>query len=99
MLHRFTQICLTNKRHKTRSWLRGQTLGESTANLHWSVPLAVLAGEELVVSLQSVALVTEVLNDGLLGEAVARGGVTAVAPVLWFSGGRTHWGDSRDFQS
>lgn len=74
-------------------------MGESTANLHWSVPLAVLAGEELVVSLQSVALVTEVLNDGLLGEAVARGGVTAVAPVLWFSGGRTHWGDSRDFQS
>lgn len=62
-------------------------MSESTADLHRSVPLAVLTGEELVVSLQSVAFITEVLDDGLLGEAVARGGVTAVAPVLWFGGG------------
>ena len=65
-------------------------MGESTANLHRSVPLAVLAGEELVVSLQSVALVTEVLDDGLLGEAVAGRGVAAVAPVLRLGGGQTH---------
>lgn len=63
---------------------------ESAANLHGAVPLAVLAGEELVVPLQSVALVAEVLDDGLLGEAVAGRRVTAVAAVLWLSGGRTH---------
>lgn len=60
---------------------------ETAANLHGTVPLSVLAGEKLVVSLQSVALITEVLYDGLLGEAVAGSRVTAVAPVLGFSGG------------
>lgn len=62
------------------------TLAESAADLHGSVPLSILTGEELVVSLQSVALVTEVLNNGLLGEAVAGGRVTAVAPILWLRG-------------
>lgn len=70
---------------------RGRTLSESAADLHGSVPFSVLAGEELVVSFQSVAFVTEVLDDRLLGEAVAGGGVAAVASVLWFGGGRTHW--------
>ena len=63
---------------------------EAAADLHGTVPLAVLAGEELVVALQSVSLVAEVLDDGLLGEAVAGRRVTAVAPVLWLGGGRTH---------
>lgn len=71
---------------------------ESAANLHGTVPLAVLTGKELVVSLQSVALVTEVLNDGLLGEPVAGRRVTAVAPVLWLSGGRTHWEETRQWR-
>lgn len=69
-------------------------MAESAANLHGSIPLSVLAGEELVISFQSIALVTEVLNDGLLGETVAGGGVTAVAPVLWLGGGRTRWGEA-----
>jgi len=68
---------------------RCQTLCESAADLHGAVPLAVLAGEELVVALQSVSLVAEVFDDGLLGEAVAGRRVTAVAPVLWLSGGGT----------
>lgn len=60
---------------------------ESAADLHGAVPLAILAGEELVVSLQSVTLVAEVLDDGLLGEAGAGRRVTAVAAVLRLSGG------------
>lgn len=71
---------------------------ESAADLHGTVPLAVLAGEELVVALQSVALVTEILDDGLLGEAVAGGWVTAVAPVLWLSGGRAHWEETEQIE-
>lgn len=71
---------------------------EPAANLHGAVPLAVLAGEEFVVPLQSVALVTEVLDDSLLGEAVAGRRVTAVAPVLWFSGGRTHWEEAEEIE-
>lgn len=67
--------------------MRTKTLCESAADLHGTIPLAVLAGEELVVSLQGVALITEVLDDGLLREAVARRRVTAVAPVLWLSRG------------
>lgn len=69
---------------------------ESAANLHGTVPLAILAGEELVVALQSVALVTEVLDDCFLGEAVAGRRVTAVAPILWFSGGRTNWEEAEN---
>lgn len=71
---------------------------EPAADLHGAVPLAVLASEELVVPLQSVALVAEVLDDGLLGEAVAGRRVTAVAPVLWFSGGRTHWEEAEQIE-
>lgn len=71
---------------------------ESAANLHGTIPLAVLAGEELVVALQSIALVTEVLDDSLLGEAVAGRWVTAIAPVLWFSGGRTHWEEAEKIE-
>lgn len=63
------------------------TLCKSTANLHRGVPLPVLAGQELVVSLQSIALITEIFNDSFLGEVVTGRGVAAVAPVLWFSGG------------
>lgn len=62
---------------------------KSTGDLHGAVPLAVLAGEELVVGLQSVALVTEVLDDRFMGEVVTGRRVTAVAPVLWFSGWQT----------
>lgn len=68
-----------------------QTLRKPTADLHGTVPLAVLAGEELVVGLQSVALVAEVLDDRFMGEAVAWRRVAAVAPVLRFSGGQTSW--------
>lgn len=64
---------------------------ETAADLHGTVPLAVLAGEEFVVALQSVALVAEILDDGFLGEAVAGRWVAAVAPVLWLSGRRAHW--------
>lgn len=71
---------------------------ESTANLHGTVPLAILAGEELVVALQSVALVAEVLDDCFLGEVVAGRRVTAVAPVLWFSGGRTNWEEAEKIE-
>lgn len=84
--------------HREVKVSRGLTLScQSAADLHGAVPLAVLAGEELVVALQSVALVTEVLDDSLLGEAVAGRRVTAVAPVLWFSRGRTHCEANRDF--
>lgn len=65
----------------------GQTLRKSAANLHGAIPLAILASEELVVALQSVALVAEVLDDCFLGESVAGRWVAAVAPVLWFGGG------------
>lgn len=68
-----------------------QTLCESTADLHGTVPLAVLAGEELVVCLQSVALVTEVLDDRFMGEVVTGRRVAAVAPILRFSGWQTSW--------
>lgn len=64
---------------------------KSTADLHGTVPLAVLAGEELVVCLQSIALVAEVLDDCFMGEVVTRRRVTAVAPVLRLSGRRTSW--------
>lgn len=60
---------------------------KSAANLHGAIPLAILASEELVVALQSVALVAEVLDDCFLGEPVAGRWMTAVAPVLWFGGG------------
>ena len=59
---------------------------ESAADLHGTVPLAVLAGEELVVSFQGVTLVTEVLDDGVMGERATGRWVAAVAPILWFSG-------------
>lgn len=68
-----------------------QTLCKSTADLHGTVPLAVLAGEELVVCLQSVALVTEVLDDRFMGEVVTGGRVAAVAPILRFRGWQTSW--------
>lgn len=63
--------------------MRSKTLCESAADLHGAIPLAVLAGEKLVVSLQGVALITEVFDDGLLREVAGRW-VTAVAPILWF---------------
>lgn len=72
---------------------------ESAADLHGTVPLAILAGEELVVTLQSVALVTEILNDCFMGQAVAGRRVTAVAPVLWFSGGRTNWEEAQKIKN
>lgn len=82
------RLCLITEMHN-------RTLCESAANLHGAIPLSVLTGEELVVSFQSVALVTEVLDDSLLGEAVARRWVTAVSPILWFSGGWTNWQENK----
>lgn len=70
----------------------GVTWAEAAGDLHGYVPLPILTGEELVVPLQSVALVTEVLYHGLLGEAGAGGRVAPVPSVLWLRGGGTHWG-------
>lgn len=63
---------------------------EPTADLHGRVPLPVLAGEELVVALERVALVTEVLDDCFVGEPVAGRRVAAVTPVLRLRGRQTH---------
>ena len=67
-------------------------MAEAAADLHGRVPLPVLAGEELVVPFEGVPLVTEVLDDGLLGQAMAGCGVTPVSPVLRLRWGRTHYG-------
>lgn len=66
------------------------TLAEAATDLHGRVPLAVLTGEELVVPLEGVALVAEVLDDRLLGQAAAGRRVAAVAPVLRLRGWRAH---------
>lgn len=72
-----------------------QTLCKSTTDLHGTVPLAVLAGKELVVCLQSVAFIAEVLDDRFMGEVVTWRWVAAVAPILRFSGWQTSWDKSK----
>lgn len=74
----------------------GLTLAEAAADLHGRIPLAILAGEELVVPLEGVALVAEVLDDRLLGQAEAGRGVAPVSPVLRLRGRHAHCGADRE---
>lgn len=59
------------------------TLLHEAAELHLAVPLSILAGKVLIVSLQNVAFITKILNHSAVRKSLAWGGVTGVAPVLW----------------
>lgn len=67
-----------------------QTFYESAAALHGTVPLAINTSAKIIVSFQSVALVTEVLDNRPVGEALAARRAAAVTPVLRFGGWGTH---------
>lgn len=77
--------------------LRRQTFYKSAAALHGTVPFAVNASAKIVISFQSVALVTEVLYHCPVGETLAVRRAAAVAPVFWFGRWRTHCKEKRNY--
>lgn len=77
---------ISERQQGGRLTLHQVVLDQMTADRQAWVPLAILAGAVFILSPQGVALIAVVLDSCALGKAMAGGGVTRVAPVLWFTG-------------
>ena len=58
-----------------------------TTDLHGAVPLSILTGQVVVVSLENEALITEELDNSAMGKHSAGRWVAGVAPIFWFREG------------
>lgn len=53
------------------------------ADWHYSVPFPILTSDEFIVSLQNIAVITEILNHSAMRKSFAWRGVARVATIFW----------------